>query len=102
VARQLVQAWADVVDEARMVPREQLERDERRAATGWALVLEAPAKQLGLLAVAELTDRAVGNRPLTVVVRACEAFDLVLPTCSEPGELLLLAALGQGGRFRSG
>jgi hypothetical protein len=102
VARQLVQARADVVDEARMVAGEQLERDERRPATGRALVLEAPAEQLGLLAVAELTDRAVGNRPLTVVVRAGETFDLVLPTRSEPSELLFLAALGQGGRFRSG
>jgi len=101
MARQLVQARADVVDEARMVAGEKLERDERRAAAGRALVLEAPAEQLGLLAVAELTDRAIGDRPLAVVGRPSEAFDLVLPTRSEPGELLFLPAFGQGGRFGS-
>jgi hypothetical protein len=67
VARELVQTRANVVDEAGMVPGEELERDERGAATGRALVLEAPTQQLGLLAVAELTDRAIGDRPLTVV-----------------------------------
>ena len=101
MARQFVEARADVVDEARMVAREELERDERRAAAGRALVLEAPAEQFGLLAVAELTDRAIRDRPLAVVGRPSEAFDLVLPTRSEPGELLFLPAFGQGGRFGS-
>jgi hypothetical protein len=97
-----VQARANVVDEAWMVPGEELERDERRASTRRALVLEAPAQQLGLLAVAELSDRAIGDRPLTVVGRPSQTFDLVLPARSEPGELLFLATLGQGGRFGSG
>ena len=101
MARELVQARADVVDEARRAPGEELERDERGAAAGWAFVLEAPAQELGLLAVAELPDRAIGDRPLTVVGRAGETFDLVLPACAEPGELLFLPALGQGGRFGS-
>jgi hypothetical protein len=101
VARQLVQARADVVDEARVVPGEELEGDERRAATGRALVLEASAEQLGLLAVAELTNRAIGDCPLAVVRRSSETFDLVLPPRSKSGELLFLAALGQGGRFGS-
>jgi hypothetical protein len=101
VARQLVQTRADVVDEARMVPGQELERDERRAATGRALVLEASPEQLGLLAVAELADRAIGDGPLAVVRRPSEAFDLVLPARSEPRELLFLAALGQDGRFGS-
>ena len=84
-----------------MVPGEELERDERRAPTGRALVLEAPAQQFSLLAVAELTDRAIGDCPLTVVGRPGEAFDLVLPARSEPGELLFLAPFGQDGRFGS-
>jgi len=101
VARQFVQSRADVVDEARMVAGEKLERDERRAAAGRALVLEAPAEQLGLLAVAELTDRAIGDRPLAVVGRPGETFDLVLPLRSQAGECLLLAALSEFGRFGS-
>ena len=84
-----------------MVPGEELQRDERRAAARRALVLEAAAEQLGLLAVAELADRAIRDRPLAVVVRPGEAFDLVLPARPEPGERLLLAALGQVGRFGS-
>jgi hypothetical protein len=44
VARKLVETWANVVDEAGMIPGEKLERDERRAATGRALVLEPPAQ----------------------------------------------------------
>jgi hypothetical protein len=96
-----MQSRADVVDEAWMVAGEELERDERRAATGRALVLEPPAEQLRLLAVAELTDRAVGDRPLAIVGRPGEAFDLVLPLRSQPGECLFLAALSQAGRFGS-
>jgi hypothetical protein len=101
VARQLVQSRADVVDEAWMVAGEELERDERRAATGRALVLEPPAEQLRLLAVAELTDRAIGDRPLAVIGRSGETFDLVLPPRSETGECLFLTALSQAGRFGS-
>jgi hypothetical protein len=84
-----------------MVAGEKLERDERRAATGRALVLEPPAEQFGLLAVAKLADRAIGDCPLAVVGRPSETFDLVLPARAEPGELLFLAAFGQGGRFGS-
>ena len=101
MARELVQARANVVDQARMVAGEELERDERRAAASRALVLEPPAEQLGLLAVAELTDRAIGDCPLAVVGRPGETFDLVLPLRSQPGERLFLAALGQAGRFGS-
>jgi hypothetical protein len=101
VARKLVQARANVVDEARVIPGKELERDERGAATGRALVLETAAQKLGLLPVAELADRAVGDCPLTVVRRPGEALDLVLPARAEPGERLFLAALGQVGRFGS-
>ena len=69
MACKLVQARANVVDEARMVTGKELERDECGAATRWALVLEAPAQQLGLLSVAELSDRTIGNRPLAVIGR---------------------------------
>jgi len=84
-----------------MIAGEELERDERRAAAGWALVLEPSAQQLRLLAVAELTDRAIGDSPLAVVGRPSKTFDFVLPARSEPGELLFLSALGQGGRLGS-
>ena len=84
-----------------MVTGEKLEGDERGAAARWALVLEAPAQKLGLLPVPELADRAIGDCPLAVVRRPGETLDLVLPARSEPGELLFLAALGQGGRFGS-
>ena len=102
MARELVEARADVVDEARMIPREELERDQRGAAARGTFVFEPPAQELRLLAVAELTDRAIGDSPLTVVGRAGEALDFVLPARSEPGELLLLSALGESGRLSSG
>jgi hypothetical protein len=79
-----------------MVAREELEREQRRSTAGWALVFEAPAEELGLLTEAELSDRAIGNRPLPVVVRASCALDLVLPLRPQPGELLLVPLLGQG------
>jgi hypothetical protein len=84
-----------------MVAREQLEREQRRPTAGWALVFEPPAEELRLLPEAELPDRAIRNRPLTVVGRACCALDLVLPLRPEPGELLLATPLGQGVRLGS-
>jgi len=96
-----VEERAHAVDEARMVPGEQLERDERGTAAGRALVLDPSTQELRLLAVAELADRTIGDGPLTVVGRPSEAFDLVLPASSEPGELPFLSALGQGGRLGS-
>jgi hypothetical protein len=96
-----VQERADVVDEPRMLPGEELERDQRGAAAGRALVLDPSAQELRLLAVAKLADRAIGDGSLTVVGRPGESFDLVLPLRPEPGELLFLSALGQGGRLGS-
>ena len=69
----------DGVDRPGCVAGEQLERDQRRAAAGRALVLEAAPQQLDLLAETELADRAVRDRPLAVVRRRAGAFDLVLP-----------------------
>jgi len=84
-----------------MVAREELEREQRRATTGRALVFEAPAEELGLLPEAELTDRAIGDRPFPVIRRAGCALDLVLPLRPQPGELLLAPLLGQGVRLGS-
>jgi len=84
-----------------MVAREQLQREQRRPTAGRALVFEAPAQELGLLPEAELPDRAICDRPLTVVSRPCCALDLVLPLRPEPGELLLATPLGQGVRLGS-
>ena len=85
-----------------MIPGEELERDQRGAAAGGAFVLEPSAQELGLLAVAELSDRAVGDCSLAVVGRAGKTFDLVLPFRPERSELLFLSALGESGRFGSG
>ena len=90
------------VDVARVVPREELERQERGAAARRALVLEAASEQLELLAVAELPDCAIRERAFAEIGAAGRAFDLVLPLRPLRGELTLLAPLGQLGRVGSG
>ncbi|HET7855362.1 MAG TPA: hypothetical protein VFL41_02795 [Gaiellaceae bacterium] len=85
-----------------MVPREQLERHERRPSAGWALVLQAAAEQLRLLPVAELADRAIGDGALAVVRRARRALDLVLPRRAQAGELFLRPLLGERSCFGGG
>ena len=85
-----------------MFAREQLERDQRRAAARRALVLEAPAKQLGLLTEAELPDRPVGNSAFLVVVRTGRGLELVCPLCPEPRELALGTLLGERCSLRGG
>jgi len=102
VRRERVEERAVGVDVARVIPREELEREERGAAARGAFVLEPAAEQLQLLAVPELPDRAVGDRPLAEVGAAGRAFDLVLPLRPVRGELSLLATLGQLGRLRRG
>jgi hypothetical protein len=89
------------VDVARVVAREQLQREERRAAGRRALVLQPAPQQLELLAVAELADRAVGERALAEVGASRGALDLVLPLRPVSGELGLGASLGQLGCLRS-
>jgi hypothetical protein len=100
VRREVVEERTVRVDVAGVVPREQLEREERGAAARRALVLEPAAEQLQLLAVAELPDRAVRERPLAEVGAARSAFDLVLPLRPVCGELSLVAPLGQFGSLR--
>jgi hypothetical protein len=74
-----VEQRAVSVDRRRTVPREQLEGQERRAARGRALVLEAATKQLELLAVAELADRTIGDGALAEIRAAGRALQLVFP-----------------------
>ena len=67
----------------------------RRAAASRADVLEAAPEQLLLLAEAELADRAVGGRPLEVVLRPDGSLELVRPGRAELREVALVAALGE-------
>ena len=60
---QLVQERAHGVDDAGAVAREPLQRDERGAAAGRALVLEPASQQLGLLPEAELRRSPGRRRP---------------------------------------
>src|SRR4051794_13098324 len=78
-----------------MVARKQLERQERRAPAGGALVLQAAAEQLGLLAETELADRTVGDRPLAVVLRARSLLVVVRYLAPQVGELALFALIRQ-------
>jgi hypothetical protein len=83
-----------------MLARQKLERDQRRPPAGRALVLEAPAKQLGLLPEAELPDRPVRNSAFLVVVRTGRGLEFVGPLCPEPSELTFGALLGERGSLR--
>ncbi len=85
-----------------MLAGEELERDQRRAAAGRALVLEPPAKQLGLLTEAELPDRAVRDRAFLIVPRADCGLELVGPLRPKAGQLALCALLGERRSLRGG
>jgi hypothetical protein len=102
VRREIVEQRAVGVDVAGVIPREELEREERRTAARRALVLEPTAEQLELLAVAELPDRSVCQGPLAEVGAAGRALDLVLPLRPQCGQLLLGSLLRKLGRLRGG
>jgi hypothetical protein len=85
-----------------MLPRQALERDQRRAAASRALVVEPAPQELRLLAKAELADRPIRDSALPVVGRARFTLDLVLPLRPQLGQLALRALLRERGRFRSG
>jgi hypothetical protein len=87
---------ANRVDRAGALPREQLERDQRRAAAGRALVVEAARQQLDLLAEAELADGPVGDRAFSVVGASRGSLDLVVPLAAQVGELPLVALRREG------
>jgi hypothetical protein len=97
-----VEQGPDVVDEAWVIAREKLERDQRRTAAGRALVLEPAPQKLGLLAEPELPDCAVRNGALAVVGRAGRSLELVLPASAEIGELTLSALARERIRLRGG
>jgi hypothetical protein len=102
VRRQLVQQGPRRVDEPGVLAREELERDQRRAAAGRALILKTAAKQLGLLPEAELADRPIGDGAFAVVVGAGRSLKLVGPLRSQPRQLALGALLRERGSLRSG
>jgi hypothetical protein len=102
VARgELVEQRAGGVDDAGMLAREELERDERGAAARRALVLEPAAEQLELLAVAELPEGPVGDGADAVVGIPGRGLDLVVPLGPQPREVTLRALLGKPGRLGS-
>ena len=80
-----------------MRPGHELERKEGRAARGRALVLEPSAQQLRLLVEAELADRAVGQRALTVVAAARGGLEVLVDLAPEVGERALVRQLGGAG-----
>jgi hypothetical protein len=102
VGRQLVEEGADSIDETGMLAGEQLERDQRRAPTGRAFVVEPAAEQLGLLPEAELPDRPVGDGALLVVVRPGRGLELVGPLSAQPRQLALSAPFRERSSLRSG
>ena len=96
-APQGVQLRTDGVHRSGTVPREELERDQRRSAAGGTLVAEPAAEQLDLLPEAELADCAVRDRPLAVVGASGSTFDLVFPLPAQVGKLSLLPLRGEVG-----
>jgi len=80
----------------RRVARQELEGDQRRAAAGRALVVQATLEELDLLAKAKLPDRAIRDGPQAVVLAARRALDLVLPVPAEIGDLALVTRLRVG------
>ena len=85
-----------------MFAREELERNQGRAAASRALVLDPAAKQLGLLPEAELPDRPVGDGPLPVVVGTGRGLELVAPLRPKPSQLALSPLFGERGSLRGG
>jgi hypothetical protein len=102
VRSELVQERAHVVDEPGMLAGEELERDQCRAATRGALILEPTPQELRLLPEAELPDGPVSDGALAVVRRTDGSLELVLPARAEFGELTLCALACERIRLRGG
>ena len=83
------------VDCRRRVPREQLERDERRAAARRTLILKSASEQLELLAEPELPDRSIRDRALAIVAAASCTFELVRPFQPKIRELAFRPPVGE-------
>ena len=85
-----------------MRPRETFEGDQGRAADGRAVILEPPAEQLELLAIAELRDRPISDGAHAVVGVTGGGFELVGPLAAECRKLALQSLLGVLVRERRG
>ena len=83
LVRERVQRPPNRVHDSRMRPGEELEREERRAARCRALVFQAAAKQLGLLVEAELSDRAIREGPLPIVLAPRRGLEIVVDRATE-------------------
>src|SRR4051812_3153644 len=92
---EVVQQRPDRVDRAWVLAREQLEREQRRAAAGRTAVLEATPQELLFLPEAELADGAVGRRSLAIVVGPCGGLELVGPGRAELRKIAFVPALGE-------
>src|SRR6478735_4937299 len=90
---QLVQERPDVVDHARMIPRELLECEQRRAAHGRAVVFEPASQELNLGPEAKLPDRAIRDGALSEIRGACRGLELLVPLRPQLRELALLPVL---------
>jgi hypothetical protein len=76
-----------------VVTRQQLQREERRAAHGRALVVEPAPQQLRLPAEAELADRAERDRTLAEVGGARRSLELVVPLRAQLRERTLVTVV---------
>src|SRR3954471_1772065 len=85
-----------------MVAGQQLEREQRRAAAGRAVVLETTPEQLQLLAKPKLADCPVGDGALAVVGAAHGRLELVVPLRAQLRQLGLRALLRQAVSLRGG
>src|SRR5205085_10617755 len=85
-----------------MVGREELQCEQRRAAAGGALVVEAPPKQLEHLAEPKLPDRPVRDGALAVIPAAGRRFELLAPLRAQVRELALQALFREAVRSGCG
>src|SRR5438067_2507204 len=76
-----------------MVAREELDREQRRAAARRTLVVEPAPQQLLLGAPTELTDRAKRHRALAEVRAPRSGLELVAPRGAQVREIALGAFL---------
>jgi hypothetical protein len=102
VARgELVEQRAERIDVAGMRAGEALERDERGASRGRAVVLEPPTQELELLTEPKLGDRPVALRAGPVVGVADGRLDLLVPLRAKLRERTLLACVRKSVRLGS-
>src|SRR5262249_22272328 len=101
VRRQLVEQRAERIHVPWVVARKAFERDQRRAARCWALVLEPASQELELLTDPDRRDRAIGLRTTAVVRITGAGFDLLAPLRPDRRERALVSRLCQGVRLGS-